>query len=498
MLILSLFGLVQSKGPDLYTLVRDYNIGSTFCQFLAWKMQIHHKTDCKQPTCSWDNWQDAQTHGGKPHKESQQKRIVLSYGHNGFGNQLWEHTVGFMIAESLNARLLIAKIPDELSPGGMTPPNTWAGVATMERLLPHDFLYDKLPKNSTERQLCESEPFVVYDRPRDWRDRNYASSFKEKLYDLITDTKPRCIKLIGYFQNLPLCADDVRALWTPNMFGNFTMKPGENDVSVYLRCQPRHYHFNGAEFYDSILSRMKYDKLWLFMAPECPNPAKLDADPAKDGFVAAVVRLLADKYKGKRWPSAPAGSDDEIFLLHDLAGLAQSRRLVIPVSSWAFWAGVLSNATEIHVNSPPKHQLMPASAQQYIYHDEKEKKFFGRFDKKEGDIIYTVDGAKEPPPPVAKPVEKQEPTAAATATATATATGGDGGGGDKDGKTPAQADPAKIADLAAAVDAAAAKKDEGGNGAGAADLVKIEPDKYDVGATLLAVQGAIKALGGRR
>lgn len=480
MVFLAILFKVSSRGPDLYQLVKDHHIGSTFCQFLAWKMQIHFKTDCKQPTCNWDNWQDALNKktvsaDGKVHKHSQQQRVVVSYGHNGFGNQLWSHTVAFMIAEALNARLLIAIIPDELSPDGAKPPNTWAGMAAMERLLPDEFLFDKLPVNSTARTVCEKESFVVADRPRDWRNRDYATGFKQNLYDMITDTNPRCIKLLGYFQNLPLCADDVRRLWTPNMFGNFTQKPGDDDVSIYLRCQPRHYHFNNKEFYDNILSRMKYDKLWLFMAPECPDPGKLDPDPNRDGHVAGVVRLLSQKYKGKRWPGAKAGSDDEIYLLHDLAGLAQSKRLIIPVSSWAFWAGVLSNATEIHVNSPPKHQLMPAAADQYHYHDEKELKFFGKFNVKEGDIIYTVDGKATPPPPLLPSVEG--PSAAAVNTS---------------GKPPAMVDPNKLDDLAAAVEAAKKDKDK------EQGQVAIDPDpaKYDVAEVLRGVQAAIKSLGG--
>ena len=50
-----------------------------------------------------------------------------------------------MIAEALNAKLLIAIIPDELSPDGTKPPNTWAGVAAMKYLLPPEFIYDNLP-----------------------------------------------------------------------------------------------------------------------------------------------------------------------------------------------------------------------------------------------------------------------------------------------------------------------------------------------------------------
>ncbi len=485
---LIILGPTTCVGPDLMTLVKDHHIGSTFCQYLAWKMQIHHRTDCKQPTCNWDNWQDAlnikqaAAKAGKAHKESQQQRVVLSYGHNGFGNQLWEHTTAFMIAEALNAKLLIAIIPDELSPDGAKPPNTWAGVAAMKYLLPPEFIYDNLPADDVFRKTCEEEKFVVADRPRDWRNREYSTGFKENLFQLITDSKPRCIKLLGYFQNLPLCPDDVKKLWTPKMFGNFTTKPGENDVSVYLRCSPRHYHFNNREFYDNILARMSYDTLWLFMAPECPDPTKLDQNPERDGHVAGVVRLLAEKYKGKRWPGAGSGKADEVYLLHDLAGLAQSKRLVIPVSSWAFWAGMLSSATEIHVNAPPKHQLMPAAADQYIYHDEKALQFFGKFDKKEGDIVYTVDAKKEPVP---------APGTALHINATSVAT---------------SAEEAKLDSLAAAIDAAKAQKFAGkppapdssgankiGTGKG---HVKIDTENYNVGQALSAVKAAIKQLGG--
>lgn len=84
-------------------------VGATFCKYLAFKSQIGRKYfhECGEPSCNWDDWNDALLSKSKPIKE----RIVLSYGHNGFGNQLWEHSVAFMIAESLKAKLLIAIIP---------------------------------------------------------------------------------------------------------------------------------------------------------------------------------------------------------------------------------------------------------------------------------------------------------------------------------------------------------------------------------------------------
>ena len=65
-------------------------------------------------------------------------------------------------------------------------------------------------------------------------------------------------------------------------------------------------------------------------------------------------------------------------------------QLILPVSSWAFWAGVFSNASEIHVNAYPHHQIM-YSEPQYIYHDEKNKQFFGRWNASANDIQFALD-----------------------------------------------------------------------------------------------------------
>lgn len=224
--------------------------------------------------------------------------MVVSYGHNGFGNQLWQHSIAYMVAEDMKARLLIAMIPDSLSPGGYLPPNTISGMTAMERLLPDEFEYESLPPDSPIRQLCDRETFYVADRPVDWRSANYSNSFRQTLHTLLADPNPRCLKFIGYFQNLPLCDDAVRALWTNRMLANFTVRPGENDLSIYLRCLPRHYHFNDKHFYETILNNTRFEKIWLFMAPECPT--KLSNNPGKDGIVASVVRLLMEKYNATR------------------------------------------------------------------------------------------------------------------------------------------------------------------------------------------------------
>ena len=291
---LCLLLLSYALSQDLVPLVKE--IGGTFCKLLAIRGQIprNFHDDCELPTCNWNSWQEAKSE----EKNKEKVRYVVSYGHNGLGNQLWEHTVAFMIAESLKARLYIAIIPDTLSPDGATPPNTFTGMNAMERLLPPQFLYDKLPLNSSIRQLCDQENFFISDRPRDWRNGSYSSRFKSSLYDLIVDPNPRCLKMLGYFQNLPLCADDAVRLWTPRIINDFPVKPGLNDVSIYLRCIPRHYYFNNVIFYETILNNTKFDRVWLFQAPECPT--RLSKNPATDGPVAAVIRLLTTRFNATR------------------------------------------------------------------------------------------------------------------------------------------------------------------------------------------------------
>lgn len=179
------------------------------------------------------------------------------------------------------------------------PPNTFVGMQAMEKLLPQEFVYSMLGPESFERKLCESESFFISDRPRDWRSKAYTSTFKEKMIEQLTDPRPRCIKMLGYFQNFPLCNSDAKQLWTSRIFQNFTHIPGDNDLSIYLRCVPKHYHFNHKDFYRTILDRIQFDRIWLFLAPECPS--RLPADPSKDTLISSVLRLLQTKYNATRY-----------------------------------------------------------------------------------------------------------------------------------------------------------------------------------------------------
>jgi hypothetical protein len=405
----------KSVGQDLVPHAKD--VGGTFCRYLVMKNQLPRKyyDECEKPQCGhWDSWREGLVEALQKNKDKSKKvRYVLSYAHNGFGNQLWQHTVAFMIAQGLRARMFVAVVPDSLSPDGVSPPNTWQGMGAMERLLPPEFMYNSLPMNSSVRQLCDSESFYLADRPRDWRNNTYSSSFKPSIYNLIVDKNPRCVKMLGYFQNYPLCQDDAKKLWTPRMVKDFSRRPGPNDISIYLRCLPRHYFFNDRHFYETILNNTKFEKVWLFMAPECPT--RLSKDASRDGPVPAVIRMLMDRFNATRWPMYN-GTDDVSLLLHDLSALVQSNKLIIPVSSWAYWAGLLSNASEIHVNYQPYHPTM-GNMMQYIYHDQKKRLFFGRWNNKTNDVDFAMNHPEPTPAPKPAPVPVSVNASAAAAAA---------------------------------------------------------------------------------
>jgi hypothetical protein len=132
-----LYGALSVDAKDhssqLSQLVTEYKLGATFCKFLAWKMQIHHKSNCGEPQCHFPTW-NVDRLNRKPLTDKVtpgvHERVVLSYSHNGFGNQLWEHNFAFMLAQSLNATLYVDVLAEELRPDGMMPQNSWQGYDT--------------------------------------------------------------------------------------------------------------------------------------------------------------------------------------------------------------------------------------------------------------------------------------------------------------------------------------------------------------------------------
>ncbi len=182
--------------------VLNSEAGAGLCQLFT--MKKIGRGPCKEPRCHWDTWKDVNVTSNK---------IVLSYSHNGFGNQLWEHSFAFAVAGALGSRFLVGMIPPSLYIGGYMPPNTPAAFELVNHLLPNEFEYNNLPPNAPERKICEQESFFISDRPKDLRKGSISRDSLQKMIALLSDPKPRCLKLLGYFQQSVFCDDDVRELW---------------------------------------------------------------------------------------------------------------------------------------------------------------------------------------------------------------------------------------------------------------------------------------------
>ena len=139
--------------------------------------------------------------------------IVLSYGHNGFGNQIFQHTFGYLTAKSLKAVFYADTIALNYTPDHRLPHNTGGGSALMDKILPNEFKYYLLPQDHDHRRICEAEPEILGDRPRDhrqWKEEDFQRKYSKYFTDLLTDTKPRCLKITGFFQYLPYCFESIK------------------------------------------------------------------------------------------------------------------------------------------------------------------------------------------------------------------------------------------------------------------------------------------------
>lgn len=244
--------------------------GKVLCGLLLYRV-LHHKHDCGNFDCvSTMTWQQQEQAPFGKRIRGLGERVVVSYAHNGFGNQLYSHTFAYLIAKSLNASLYIEPIPANLYTDPAAPENTGEGLAIMDTIVPDEFKYYQLPVNSSHRSLCEQENFVWSLRPKEGRNKTYSSTSGKYLKQILADENPRCLKLIGYFQYNHFCYRRVRELWVQQLskYGSHSSLFDPKDIAVYLRCHS-HYHTHSKEYYENILKRTTFAKIWLFLSPTC-------------------------------------------------------------------------------------------------------------------------------------------------------------------------------------------------------------------------------------
>lgn len=267
-------------------------VGGVLCNLMA------PNIDCRPQPCSRGrNFSNDQAVSNK---------IVVSYAHNGFGNQLWEHSFAWQVAESLGAQFYILPMKAQYCRAGHIPENSADGYQAMHHIFSSEFflpntteMLDKDPsypnydRINAVNTLCDQEEYYFSDRIIDLKfNGTYVSLRNPGLRNIIMDKNPRCLKFVGYFEpgHAPKCINNLRQLWYPSVekfykkskvhvtniriAGDYSenattiAEPAmhetvivnqtieKEDVCVYLRCSPGHYFFNNVEYYSTILPKV--------------------------------------------------------------------------------------------------------------------------------------------------------------------------------------------------------------------------------------------------
>jgi hypothetical protein len=380
---------------------------------------------------------------------------VVSIGHHGFGNQLFQHTFAHMLARSLGIPAERVHLTEQtvVKEGGgrknSIDGNTHTAFRALSKVVE---TVDHVPS------FCSTSPWVF---PMLSSMENYTQiqSQNNTVQGVV------CIKLWGFFQHTSpdappfLCPSMVDTLWREPFHRRFIpaliaadtgtgigtgigtgtgtgtgtsammmrrrrSSINERDAAVYLRCSFNAYTFEDTDYYARILNRtatrMRYDRLFLLEAPDCHHVehkhnfhyryeqvhTMLTRDYHAIDYRAAAS---ASSYSGSGSGSGSTADKDEHedkrqngdthredALLADFSVLLRVGTLIAPSSTWAEWAVILTNATEVHV---PSQVLFSPDAnnaaqdqdqdhargrgrgrgQRIFYHDCERKAFFGEY-----------------------------------------------------------------------------------------------------------------------
>jgi hypothetical protein len=142
----------------------------------------------------------------KHNMSSTAKKIIVSYGHNGLGNQLWQHHFAQSVAMSTGSKLYITQIPSEYTFQSKLPPNTEIGSWVVRKALDRRFLFKSLGHDHRDRMSCLQNNFSFFDRGVDRRriaiDIHSQQEFTQQLLRFLGSSgEVRCMVLLGFFQS---------------------------------------------------------------------------------------------------------------------------------------------------------------------------------------------------------------------------------------------------------------------------------------------------------
>eukprot|EP00602_Paraphysomonas_sp_CaronLab_P011429 CAMPEP_0185042608 /NCGR_PEP_ID=MMETSP1103-20130426/42449_1 /TAXON_ID=36769 /ORGANISM="Paraphysomonas bandaiensis, Strain Caron Lab Isolate" /LENGTH=252 /DNA_ID=CAMNT_0027582705 /DNA_START=1128 /DNA_END=1883 /DNA_ORIENTATION=+ len=208
---------------------------------------------------------------------SRNSKVIVSLGHNGFGNQLFQHYFAQRLAEHLHIPMYMST----MSVGHLAP-NTDTGSQWNELVADPVFLWDSLPSDHPARELCRENNFTYSKRPVDIRSRkgNDKLEFDDKLASFLDpEGSVRCMITLGYFQSKGTCIDTARKMWPPLAdSSSFVFNPrivfNSTNIVLHMRCASSHYGVLGEKYIETILNGTKWDNLYIVKPPDCPGKSK--------------------------------------------------------------------------------------------------------------------------------------------------------------------------------------------------------------------------------
>jgi hypothetical protein len=134
-----------------------------------------------------------------------------SYGHCGFGNQIFQHNFAQMTAEQTDSAFFASKIPNAYVTGGLHWAESKAGYNNAKPMINPKLLWENLPSNHSAKVLCARNNVTVGYRPVDRRTKR--PEWNTNFMQFFDPDGPKCLVLLGFFQEYIPCLKMRQNMW---------------------------------------------------------------------------------------------------------------------------------------------------------------------------------------------------------------------------------------------------------------------------------------------
>jgi hypothetical protein len=318
------------------------------------------------------------------------KKVVLSIGHNGFGNQLFEHVFAQNVAQHYDAALFVTSM-DATSIGKRVPMNTVQGGQWADRMVDPALKWGSLPPEHPARTACAQRNASLFARGVDFRSRyRNASAVRDRLMSFMDPHGDiSCLVLVGYFQNTANpCLGNVKRIFSGidtllESSASASAAPplpfSQRDIVVHLRCPKNAFTGHGLPYLRTVLNRTDWEKIYIVKPP----------GPCAGNTYKPLYQYIISTYGSLVIPTLKetTGFEDLIFLM------LANKVVTDKYSTYSFWAGYFSVGAEVHVNV---NGIFSAVAwgilrdKKYVFHNEEKGTYFGRYQPGFDSIVYTT------------------------------------------------------------------------------------------------------------